>query len=175
MLDFIHYPDLGIDRDKFLSKVTLTVGKGNWFIAFSVKKNFYSWEWGMQLYEDAYWEFFRKNINLLTTLLEKYFNVFVVNRFDSESGLDYKKQTQNRDHYDDIAIRRCITRFGLKFKGKELLEIGTSDYSQTKVPFHLPHLMKSGKNVTDWINSNRFIIVAPEIEDKAKFSEMLIR
>jgi hypothetical protein len=175
MLDFIQVADLGQNRDKYLAKVTRTCGKGNWFWVFAVQKKLYSWEWGMQLYEDAFYEYFHKHPDLLKKLVENYHDIFVFNRFDCDSGLDYKKQNQNQDHYNDIAIRRCLTRFGISFKGKDLLELGKSDYCHSKVPFHLPHLMKQAGSVKSWFNSSRLIAVAPEIEDKAKLSELLVR
>lgn len=174
MLDYIQVGDLGADRDKFISKVTRVAGKGNWFWAFKVGKKLYSWEWGLQVYEDAFYEYFKNNVELIKPLIENYHDVFVINRFDLESGIDYKKQNQNKDHYNDIAIRRCLVRFGLWFKGKELLEINNSLYSHIKIPFHLAHLAKN-TSVKTWFDDSRYIVVAPEIEDKAKLSEFLIK
>lgn len=170
--------DLGNNRDKFLAKVTRVAGKGNWFWAFAAKKKLYSWEWGLQLYEDAFWEFFKHNGSALKELVDNYSNVYVINRFDIDSGLDYKKQTQNSDHYSDIAVRRCFIRFGLSFKGKDILELGKSQFSQSKVPFHLPHLINKPDtlgSVKSWLDTNRLIVIAPEIEDKAKLSEILVK
>jgi hypothetical protein len=178
MLDFIPVYDLGNNRDKFLAKVTRTCGKGNWFWVFAANKKLYSWDWGMQFYEDAYYEFFHKNVKLLASLCANFSDVYVVNRFDTDAGLDYKKQIQHRDHCDDIAIRRCLVRFGVTFKGKELLKLEGTPYAQSEIPFHLPHLIKTpdkNKSVQSWLNSNRLIAVANTIEDQAKLSEMLIK
>jgi hypothetical protein len=178
MLDFMQVSDLGNNRDKFLAKVTRVAGKGNWFWAFVVKKKLYSWEWGLQLYEDAFWEFFRHNAPILKDLVDNHSNVFVINRFDIEANLDYKKQTQNSDHYSDIAIRRCFVRFGLSFKGKDILDLNKSQFSQSIVPFHLPHLINkpdANNSVKSWLDTNRIIVIAPEVEDKAKLADMLIR
>lgn len=175
MLDFIQVGDLGQNRDKFLAKVTRVAGKGNWFWTFTLGKKFYSWELGMQFYEDAFWEYFRGHANLLKNLVTNYNNIYVVNRFDAESGLDYRKQNQNQDHINDIAIRRCLTRFGINFKGKDLLNLHQTDYSDTVVPFHLSHLCDKKISAKTWWAANRFIVVAPEIEDKARFSEFLIK
>lgn len=178
MLDFIPVYDLGNNRDKFLAKVTRTVGKGNWFWVFAANKKLYSWDWGVQLYEDAFYNFFLKNFDLLEKLCLNYYNVCVINRFDVDSNLDYKKQLQRREHYGDIAIRRCLVRFGISFKGKELLHLDKTPYAANMVPFHLPHLIKkpdANKSVQSWLNTNRLIAVANTIEDQAKLSEMMIK
>jgi len=178
MLDYIQVSDLGVNRDKFLAKVTRVAGKGNWFWAFFVKKKLYSWEWGLQLYEDAFWEHLKHNIDDFKNLVDNYSNVYVTNRFDIESGLDYKKQNQHSDHYSDIAVRRCLVRFGLSFKGKDILDLNKSMFSQKSVPFHLPHLINKpddNGSAKSWLDTNRLIVTAPEIEDKAKLAEMLIR
>lgn len=178
MLDFIKTPDLGLNRDTFLSKVTRTVGKGNWFWVFKSKNRLYSWNWGLQLYEDAFWAHLRSKVDLLKDLVQKYENVYVVNRHDAESCLDYKIQYQARDHYNDIALRRVLVRFGTDFKGKDILSLEKSVYCQSKIPFHLPHLIHEPDtihSVKSWMDTNRWIAVAPEIEDKAKLSELLVK
>ncbi len=177
MLDFIPVPELGKNRDKFLAKVTRTVGKGNWFWVFAAKNKLYSWEWGIQFYEDAFYEFLRRDINLLKNICS-YSDVYMINRFDTGSGLDYKKQLQRDEHYADIALRRCMIRFGVTFKGKNILDLNETPYSQNNVPFHLPHLIRkpdANKSVRSWLGSNRFIAVANTVEDQAKLSELLIK
>ncbi|RDJ35264.1 MAG: hypothetical protein DWQ19_10645 [Crenarchaeota archaeon] len=178
MLDYIPVSDLGNNRDKFLTKVTRQVGKGNWFWIFVAKNKFYSWEWGIQFYEDAFYSFFRKNIDSLQKLCLNFSDVCVKNRFDIESGLNYKKQTQHYDHFNDIALRRCLIRFGVAFRGKDLLNLDGTEYDQQKIPFHLPHLIRipdKEKTVQSWLNSNRFIAVATTVADQAKLSEILIK
>lgn len=178
MLDFIQVGDLGKERDNFLGKVTRTVGKGNWYWAFNVKKKFYSWEFGFQLYEDAIWQYLRSNPVLLQSLVRDNVDVFQINRFDIEAGLSYKIQTQNTDHYNDIAIRRCLVRFGINFQGKDLFDLKSTSYCHSKIPFHLPHLINKPdeiKSVKSWLETNRYIVIATETKDFHKFIEMLVK
>lgn len=177
MLHYLPVGDIGKHRDEFLAKVHKRAGKGNWFWAFRVGKKLYSWELGIQLYEDAYWQFLRSDISLIKELLG-YFNVFVYDRHDLDSGLDYKIQNNSRDHFQDIAIRRCLIRFGVWFNGKDIMEINGSKFDHNQVPFHLPHLINKpdiNKSLRSFMFSNRLIVIAPELEDKAKLSEILIK
>lgn len=176
MLEFIQVGDLGKNRDSYLNKVSRVVGKDNWYWAFRVKKKLYSWEFGFQLYEDAVWEYLKSKPLLLESLILNYSDVFSLNRFDTESVLDYKKQTQNSDHYNDIAIRRCLVRFGVWFQGKDLLNLAKTDYCEKHIPFHLPHLIESeNKSIKSWLDNNRYIVIAKEVEDLYKFKEILVK
>lgn len=174
MLDFIQVADLKDKRDSFIYKIEKTVGKNNWSWTFKIGNNFYSYPIGMQIYEDAFWHFLYKNVDLLKDLVSSYENLYHVSYEDFESSLDYNKQKNKSDHFDDIAIRRCVARFGLKFSGNKILDINGSAYSETKVPFHLPYKSKN-QTVKSWFNQSRYIAIATEIQDKVKFSQMLIK
>lgn len=170
--------DLGRNRDDFIKKVNKQAGKGNWFWTFQAGKSLYSWQWGMQLYEDAYFLFFKDNASLLKDVVTNYSGVYELDSYDLESKLDYKKQLKPQDHYQDIAIRRCLTRYGLKFKGKNLLKLPDSDYDHKKIPFHLPHLINKpdkNKSIKSWLDSNRLIVITLTLEDQIELSRVLIK
>jgi len=177
MLEFERIRSRDTDYD-IVRSMNRTAGKGNWFWAFQVGKKLYSWELGMQLYEDAYWLHLRKNISHVKKLVHG-FNCFVNTRHDIEAGLDYKAQKKGRDakpHYADIALRRCLVRLGVWFGGKEMVEIPGSELDPKNVAFHLPHLVASpDKNVKSWIDKNRLIVVAREMEDKYKLADVLVK
>lgn len=176
-MDFIQISDLQFNRDKFFYKVNKSVGNGNWFWVFKIKDKIYSWDLGFQLYEDAYFQYLRENVNQIKKIV-KHYDVFVYNRHDIDSKLNYKKQDYKADHYHDIAIRRCLIRLGLWFKGKKMLNLSKSDLCHSKIPFHLPHLiLKPDKlqSVKSYLFSNRFIVITPTIEDQSKLSEMMIK
>ena len=161
MLNFINPFGIDEDREAFIRSVNRKAGKGNWFWVFKVGKQLWAYELGMQLYEDAYWLFLRKDIGRIK---------------DLDSGLDYRKQTQPGEHYSDIAIRRCMRRFGIWFKGTDIFDISKTQYADRKVPFHLPHLVSSpDKSAKSWIDSNRLIVIAREVEDKCKLAEILVK
>jgi len=177
MLQYIQVGDLGKNRDQFITKVQKTAGKGNWFWAFRANKRLYSWEWGLQLYEDAYWHYLRSNVKKLKEIIA-YNDVYVYNRHETESVLDYKIQKHYQDHYEDIAIRRCLIRFGVWFTGKELLSIKDSPFDDAKISFHLPHLINkpdATNSIRSWLNTNRMIVIASEIEDKCRLAEILVK
>lgn len=173
MLDFIQVPDLKDKRDSFMRKVEKTVGKNNWTWAFKFRNKFYSFHLGFQIYEDAFYSFLLKNIDLLKSLVTDYENVYHNTYEDFDSGLDYNIQKDKTDHYDDIAIRRSIARLGLQFGGKQILDIKNSPYSELKIPFHMP--LGKPISVKTWFDQSRYIVVAPEIQDKVKFSQLLIK
>lgn len=177
MLEYVSVPvNLRLDRSKFIEGLNSKIGVGDWFWGFRVGKRLYSWNWGMQLYEDAYLEFIKHHVTLLNELVN-YSNVFVLDRHDLNAGLDFQKQNQTKEHFSDIALRRCLVRLGVWFKGIELLKIPGSQFDEEKIPFHLPHLIfKPDKisSIKSWL-SNRLIIAAKSIEDKAQLANVLIK
>lgn len=172
MLDFIQIGDLHNNRDSFIYKVEQKVGKNNWLWAFKIGNNFYTQQMGMQIYEDSFWMFLFKNKDLLKDLILNYKNVYRNGYEDFESGLDYNKQNGKLDHFDDIALRRVVARLGFIFRGNKVLDIKNSPYSELKVPFHLPEKYNTVKS---WYDATRYLVIATEIEDKVKFSQMLIK
>jgi len=176
MLNFITPFGIERDREKFIRSVNRKAGKGNWFWVFRVGKKLYSYELGMQLYEDAYWVLLRKRTDLLKEVMD-HFDVYVINRHDLDSGLSYKKQEHPyNEHYADIAVRRCLRRYGTWFRGKELMPLKGTSLDDREVPFHLPHLVSNPeKSARSWLESNRLIVVAKTIEDEAKLAEVLVR
>lgn len=176
MLSFINPIGISKNRERFIHSINKRVGKGNWFWVFKVGKKLYSNNLGMQLYEDAYWIYLKKNIDALKLIMNSN-EIYIINRHDIESGLSYTQQNHPyQEHYADIAIRRCLRRYGTWFRGNELLSLVGSKLDDARIPFHLPHLVNSpDKTLRSWFNSSRAIVVAKTIEDEAKLSEILIR
>lgn len=176
MLQFIPAPNLREKRDEFVRLLDKKVGTGNWYWAYQFKANkLYSWSLGIQLYEDAYWLFLKHNLTFLKEIVKNYGDVFVIDKTDTKSGLDYKKQTQKKDHYQDIAIRRCLRRFGTWFQGEDLLKIPDSKFDENKIPFHLPSLLiKEDKSLIGFRN-HLVAVLAIGIHDKQDLSEVLIK
>lgn len=175
MIHYLQVGDSGKNRDKFLDKVNRQAGKGNWFWAFRCKDKLYSWEFGMQMYEDAYWNFLRNDISCIKELISKH-NVYVNDRHDIDSLFNYKHQKKISDHYCDIAIRRCLVRMGVWFQGSEIFGLRDTKFIDSKIPFHLPHLVEGPeKTAIAWINKNRYIAIASDTEDKCKLSEIMIK
>lgn len=177
MLEYIEVPlDLNVERDKFIKGLNSKLGKGDWFWGFRVGKKLYAWSWGIQLYEDAYYDFLKQHPKHIRTLVD-YSNVYVCDRHDLDAGLDYKKQMQLKDHFPDIALRRCLVRLGVWFKGMDILKIPGSELDDACVPFHLPHLIHKPDGVSSirsWL-SNRLIVVAKTVEEKARLAELMVK
>lgn len=176
MLQFIPAPNLGKKRNQFIALLNKKVGVGNWYWAYQFKDaKLYSWNLGIQLYEDAFWLFFKNNLTLLKEVVKNYGDVIVFDKTDLKSGLDYKIQSQQADHYEDIAIRRCLRRFGIWFKGEDLLKLPDSKFKEKKIPFHLSHLLTTGEKSVAAVHEHLVAALAIEMVDKQELSEILIR
>jgi len=144
----------GFRRDKRIRELNKQYGANNWRIA---------WQWGdlvipqnitVQLYEDAYYEFFKSNPEDLGCLVRTASDVYDISPRDVESNLDYSIQNTNATHLQDIAIRRTVLRLGRKFEGDHLVQIRGKDsegakYNPGFVPFHLPDLIAK-PSLTGW-------------------------
>lgn len=138
----------GSRRNKILRKLDSKYGKGNHRVAWDIGCTIVEKEHALMLYEDAYYEFFKNNPKLLAKLIESARNVYDNSKTNLKSGLDYGKQENHSNHYQDIAIRRVLTRLGKSFRGGKLIQIrhGASTQigkklSPGRVPFHLPELV----------------------------------
>lgn len=147
----------GKHRDELHRQYNKIYGKNHWRIAWMVNKKIFSQEEIVLLYEDSYYNFFKKHPKILHQLISEAKNVYDDAVSNINSGLNYSKQETCRTHYQDVAIRRCVLRVGLKFKGRKLIQI--RDYkgkhplslklSPGRIPFHLPKLIKKPE-LTGW-------------------------
>ncbi len=145
-----HRNDLWAERDG-------KYGKGNWRTIWLVQGNYLEYVEACRLYEDAYFEYFKKRPELLDHLLEVASDVYDDDPSNVESGLDYKKCGAVRTHIQDIAIRNCLKRFGREFKGNKLIQIRdrvgehplSLALSPGQVPFHKPELASFPDNLEE--------------------------
>lgn len=143
----------GKQRDELRRGYDKTYGKNNWRIAWLVNKRIFSKEEILLLYEDSYYNFLKKHPKVLSQLINEARDVYDDAVSNVKYQLDYSKQETNRTHYQDIAIRRCVVRFGLRFEGRKLIQI--RDYkgkhplslklSPGRIPFHMPQLIKKSE------------------------------
>ena len=111
----------------------------------------------MQLYEDAYYQFLKRNHELTDWLLNTAADIYDTSPGNLVSGINYEIQDPNKpNHYHDIAIRRCILRLNKWFKGDHLVEIrGLRSEGYTLnpgiVPFHKPELIHQPEYKANWI------------------------
>ncbi len=136
----------------------------------------------MQLYEDAYFEFFRKNPENAHWLTSNFRDVYDHSHSNVESGLDYSKQEDlsKGRHIHDIAIRNALDRLGYTFQGSELLKVRGKwdkneeihpgfEFSPGEVPFHIPRFLNgapfagnqwwSPGTIEDFYQRSRILVV----------------
>jgi hypothetical protein len=171
---------LGKKRDDYIKKMNKEHGKGKWRFAWETfglgLHHYLPIERALLIYEDAYFFFIcgKKVVTddgVLLALdsggqtsmameIAQYAECYDNDVTNVKSGIDYSKQENNSNHYQDIAIRRVLARCGLRFLGRkqELLhvrhdskqELGRK-LSPGRVPFHLPVLVKQPE-LNGWWN-----------------------
>lgn len=137
---------LGKKRDELFTLWNKEYGKNNWRIAWEFGKLVLEKKEAIQIYEDAYYEFFKNNPEKLNHLITIASDIYDTDPENVNSYLDYEKQETPDNHIHDIAIRRSLIRLGTWFKGKELIRIRwkiieNRDYDPGKVPFHRQELI----------------------------------
>jgi len=148
---------VGKHRNELWDKRDKQYGKGNWVTAWLVEDNMLDYEEVCQLYEDAYFEYLKQRPELLEHLLNTASDIYDDDPSNVKSKLDYSKRGDLRTHIQDISIRRCVKRFGKRFKGKRLLQIRDrlGDHplslalSPGQVPFHKKELLSNPDNIKD--------------------------
>jgi hypothetical protein len=146
---------VGARRNQLWAERDAKYGKGNWRSIWLVQGDYLEYEEACRLYEDAYFEYFKKRPELLEFLLEVASDVYDDDPSNVESGLDYSKRGDVRTHIQDIVIRNCIKRFGRKFSGSKLVQIRdrigehplSLALSPGQVPFHKPELLSHPDNL----------------------------
>jgi hypothetical protein len=148
---------VGSRRNQLWAEREAKYGKGNWQTIWLVMGRFLEYEEACRLYEDAYFEYFKKRPELVEFLLDVAADVYDDDPSNVTSGLDYSKRGEVRTHIQDIAIRNCVKRFGRKFNGNKLLQIRdrigehplSLALSPGQVPFHKPELLSNPDNLAD--------------------------
>ena len=157
---------MGKQRKQVLEKLNSWFGREQWQFMYHLPNgSLISYEAGIELYQEAYKEYFDKNPQIINDLIENYRNVYDVSPAHvtgNEKDYDYDLYSGNQAHIQDVAIRRIIRDKGLTFKGNKLLQIRgkkTQGYylNPGVVPFHKPELINrkiSDKIYRKWWNKN---------------------
>jgi len=148
---------VGKRRNELWAERDSKYGKGNWQTIWLVAADYLEYTEACRLYEDAYFENFKKRPELLEYLLEVASNVFDDDPRNVESGFDYSNRGDVRTHIQDIAIRNCVQRFGREFRGNKLIQIRdrmgehplSLALSPGQVPFHKPELLSNPDNLAE--------------------------
>lgn len=168
---------IGSRKQEVLANYDQLYGKDNWRLCWDVNGISVDVPGALALYEDAYFQHFKQNPGELRRIADNFENVYDNNPSNVNSGLDYTVQEFEGNHFQDIAIRRCLIREGLWFKGKGLLEIRMKGvgklWSPSEIPFHKPELIQKQEipgwwkpcSVESWYQSAKFL----EVKDKVPF------
>ncbi|MEK7192206.1 MAG: hypothetical protein AAB646_01670 [Patescibacteria group bacterium] len=165
---------LGKRRDETFERWDKEYGKGNWSLIWLVGSAEVDFLGACALYEDAYFVFLNARQDVLNQLISEACDIYDDDPSNIRSCFDYTKQETHRTHIQDIAIRRCLIRFGVWFNGPKLIrirqELGDHALSMIlspgKVPFHMPQLIVEPQLHPKWANpgsvesfyqSNRFL------------------
>ena len=170
---------LGKHRDKKYAEWNKEYGRDMWKLMWIVYCFYVDFLGVCALYEDAYFQFLLDNPDILKQLVNEASDVYDDRKSNIHSRLDYTVQETDRTHIQDIALRRCLVRIGIEFKGNELIRIRQEKedhelsiiLSPGKVPFHRPEWIVEGlswtkepwwnpKSVEDYYQSNRILLVA---------------
>ncbi|HEY4481687.1 MAG TPA: hypothetical protein VI489_02430 [Candidatus Brocadiaceae bacterium] len=138
----------GQDRDEIHKKFDDRFGENNWRIA---------WQWGdlvierpeaMQVYEDGYYHFFKRNKGVLDWIVSTASDVYDTSPSNVKAGFSYDMQETPNNHIHDVSIRRAVLRNGVWFKGNHLVHVRPKkegrDLVPHLIPFHLPHMIYKG-------------------------------
>jgi hypothetical protein len=168
----------GKKRDELFALWNSQYGENNWRIAWQWGDKVLEKEMALQIYEDAYYMYFKNNPVKLNWLLNTASDVYDTAASNVNSGLDYKLQETPNTHLHDISIRRVIIRLGEQFRGDHLVEVrwkNSEGYELNPgiVPFHKPEFILPGeiktyndtgiwwnnKSDEDWYQRNKLLQV----------------
>jgi hypothetical protein len=136
----------GSKKDKIVADLNQRFGPLNWDMQWWDGSKAVDFGEAINLYEDAYFEYLKKNKDLLEWLINTASEVYDISESNLESGEHYAIQECKANHYQDIAVRRVLSRIGEKFKGNRLVQIRGKNSEGYRlnpgiVPFHQPDII----------------------------------
>ena len=166
---------VGSRKAEVLANYDQLYGKDTWRLVWDVNGTSVDVHGALVLYENAYFEHFKKNPGELHWISDHCAEVFDNNPSNVNSGFDYSKQEYGGNHFQDITIRRALIREGLWFKGKDWLEIRMKgigkQWNPSEIPFHKPELLPKPEipgwwkpgSVESWYQSAKYLEVKGEV------------
>lgn len=144
----------GKTKKEKLAKLDKKYGPDNWMIAWSVNGKLLEFLEICQLYENAYYSYFKRHPETLDDLVTIASDVYDDDPSNTRSGVSYRIQETNRTHIQDIAIRRSMRRLRKRFKGDRLIQVrghGTRPLGVAlapgQIPFHKPEWISTPDNL----------------------------
>ncbi|MBR9706496.1 hypothetical protein GOV14_05655 [Candidatus Pacearchaeota archaeon] len=141
---------LGKKRDEVVSQWDKKFGENNWRIAYQWGDLIIPRKEALQIYEDGYYEFFKRCSGTLDWLIDNASDIYDTEESNIKSKFNYEIQETENNHIHDIAIRRAVLRNGVWFKGDHLMHVRWKDTEGYRinpgiVAFHLPHMIVPGE------------------------------
>jgi hypothetical protein len=115
----------GERRDEIIAEYNEAYGHENWRIRHKLGPRTLNFNEAVGLYELSYEMDFNHPDRryIWNDLIKKAKDVWTELWSDPESGTDYSIQLAPAAHYEDIAIRRILDKYNLKFQGEEMVRI----------------------------------------------------
>src|SRR3989338_3993968 len=129
---------LGARREEKHREWDATYGKGNWRLVWKAGESAVEYLGVCALYEDAYFSFLCNEPLILHQLIHEASDVYDDELSNVHSGLDYTKQETSRTHIQDIAIRWCLVRMGVWFRGPKFMRIRSTQGTHPLSPVLSP-------------------------------------
>ncbi|MBS3169385.1 hypothetical protein J4210_02780 [Candidatus Woesearchaeota archaeon] len=141
---------LGKKRNEVHASWTKQYGEHQWRLAYQWGDLVIPRDFGIQIYEDGYYEFFKENPETLEWLVSTASDVYDTAPTNVQAGFDYTQQETPNSHIHDVAIRRAVARSGTWFTGDHLMHVRWKESEGFRinpgvVPFHQPELIYSGE------------------------------
>ena len=148
----------GKNRDDLIDRWNKEYGNENWKLAWQLGSRVIERKEALQVYEDSYYEFLKKNKDIMEWLINTASDVYDNALTNVMSGLNYDIQETQNTHLQDISVRRSVLRLGKCFNGERLIEIRSRNAEGWKlvpcnIPFHLPELILTGE-IKDYSGKN---------------------
>jgi len=140
----------GKKRDELFTLWNNIYRSNNWRIAYQWGNLVIPKEIGIQIYEDAYVDYLKKDPSTLDWLISTASDVYDTSPSNVHALFDYEIQETPNNHIHDVAIRKAVLRLGKEFKGKHLVEVRWKESEGFRlcpgiVPFHMPEMICKGE------------------------------
>ena len=141
----------GTNRNEIIESWNKKFGENNWKIAYQFGDLVIPRDVGIQIYEDAYYEYLKSNPKTLNWLINTASDIYDTAPTNVEAGFSYNIQETPNNHIHAVSIRRAVLRNGKWFKGDHLMHVRPDKEGDRLgphlIPFHLPDMIYQGETM----------------------------
>jgi len=154
----------GEAKDQMLADFDKQYGKNNWRIRHRLGSRLIDFSEATRIYELCYeMHFLNPDVRYLWfDLFRRAKDVWTELESDVDSGMDYSIQKAPAPHYEDIAIRIIMQRYGKVFSGDNLIRIRADAddavgvaLSSIHIPFMFPQFIENNGHEIQWWNRHK--------------------